>query len=445
MKRPEYQWYTSLGEGARRVSLSSREERLAWIESHEISASLARQIKAVINESPQRIEFFEVVFIPSSIVDQTSSSLSDSSGDLSGESPGESPRGWAIFTPDLQVMSVASLDQLDHSERSVYERSLIYAATSWLIARGSDTLALWINEVDLQLPEIDPDGVSPKTTLIDWLNYTLTLDHPPVSQVERLITLAPSNLEIIEAIGALDRIVACEDSSDLPQSHEGLIPRLGPDLNPDLDQVQGYAPELVISSLSVPGMERIITGLAMRRIPQLILAPRTIQDVCDDIERVADALNVTDQGQRVSQRLCDERDELIRQRDTRRARVYLEWWPKPMFTPGLNCFSNELIELAGGINIFKERAGSSVEITTQELVDARPDVCFISWCGAPYAKLNPDNLRSRVGLEQLNERARAHVTPIDEAYTGRPGPRMLEASRQMASVIQRILASPDHK
>jgi iron complex transport system substrate-binding protein len=109
-----------------------------------------------------------------------------------------------------------------------------------------------------------------------------------------------------------------------------------------------------------------------------------------------------------------------------------------MFTPGSTCFSNELIELAGGVNVFKDRIGSSVEITAQELIDADPDVCFISWCGAPYAKLNPENLRSRSGLELLNESARTHIIPIDEAYTGRPGPRMLEASRQMASVIQSL-------
>ena len=79
-----------------------------------------------------------------------------------------------------------------------------------------------------------------------------------------------------------------------------------------------------------------------------------------------------------------------------------------------------------------------MEITPEELVEARPDVCFISWCGAPYAKLNPDNLRGRAGLEQLNEQARTQVIPIDEAYTGRPGPRMLEASRQMAEVIRAL-------
>ena len=109
-----------------------------------------------------------------------------------------------------------------------------------------------------------------------------------------------------------------------------------------------------------------------------------------------------------------------------------------MFTPGARCFSNELIALAGGVNVFGDREGSSVEISAQELIEAAPEVCFISWCGAPLEKLNPENLRRRAGFEELNESARRWVIPIDEAYTGRPGPRMLEASRQMARAIRAL-------
>ena len=426
MQRPEHQWYISHEERAKRVPISSPEEGLRWVESQGLPSQLGTRLREVVAADPQRVELFHFEFVD---VQSEMGRAPQPTTDLGG---------WALFTPRIQLIH-KDTSTLSEERQCIFTRALFLAAASWLIARGSDTIEIWFNGTRLSLTDFG--GVQRREPLLSRLNRVLAEVSPPPPKVVRLITLAPSNLEIVEALEALDRLIACEDSSDLPASHADKMPRLGPDLNPDLDEVMRHSPDLVLSSLSVPGMERIVTGLATRQISQVVLAPRTIQDVLGDIDQVAGLLQIADRGDRVSQRMRDERDELARQRPVQPARVYLEWWPKPMFTPGAQCFSNELIELAGGVNVFKNRSGSSVEITPQELVEAEPDICFISWCGAPYAKLNPDNLRSRQGLEQLNERARAHVTPIDEAYTGRPGPRMLEASRQMARVIQQLTKS----
>ena len=108
-----------------------------------------------------------------------------------------------------------------------------------------------------------------------------------------------------------------------------------------------------------------------------------------------------------------------------------------MFTPGRDCYSNELIALAGGVNVFGERPGSSVEVGPQDVLDARPEVCFVSWCGVSEDKLDPRNLIERPGLETLEAAQRGRVYPLDERFSGRPGPRMLEASRRMAAALAR--------
>ena len=298
---------------------------------------------------------------------------------------------------------------------------LIVAARAWLAARGGRRL-------DLR----DDSG----RVVSDGPFDLRDLSDTPRGSAQRIITLAPSNAEIVHALGCFVRVVACEDSSDHPPQVEH-CERLGPDLGPDLDRVAELAPDVVVSSLSVPGMERIVTGLHARRIPQLVLAPRSLDDVLREIEFVAEALAVPSAGRAVVDDLKRQRDELEADRPQQPVRVYLEWWPRPMFSPGAECYSNELIALAGGVNVFQDRPGSSLEVDAFDLRQADPQVCFVSWCGVAAHKLDPQNLMGRKGLGELTAVQQRRVYAVDERFTGRPGPRMLEAARLMKAAIER--------
>jgi len=187
----------------------------------------------------------------------------------------------------------------------------------------------------------------------------------------------------------------------------------------------------------VPGMERIVTELRARGIPQVVLAPRSVADVLDDLRRVGERLGLTTQAREVMSGMRGEISELEAQRPVDPVRIYLEWWPRPMFSPGRDSFADELITLAGGCNIFGERAGASVQIDSEALIEADPELCFVSWCGVREAKLDPGNLIGRAGLEALPAARAGRVYALDEQFSGRPGPRMLEAARRMAAALRR--------
>jgi iron complex transport system substrate-binding protein len=299
------------------------------------------------------------------------------------------------------------------------DADLVYAAKAWLAARGGRSLEL-SDETGARI------AAGPFTPA--------ELSDPRPAPARRIVTLCPSNAEIVGALGAFERVIACEDSSDWPPE-VAQRERLGPDLGPDLDRVAALAPDLAISSLSVPGMERVVTGLRVRGVRQRVLAPRNIDEVIAEVERVGADLGLQAAAAAVREQMTAERAELQAARPARRARVYLEWWPRPMYSPGAACYSNELIDLAGGINVFVDRPGASVEVTTEDVVRADPDVCFVSWCGVAEAKLDPENLIARPGLESLTAARAGRVYRLDERYSGRPGPRMLAAARIMARAI----------
>ncbi|MCB9749371.1 MAG: ABC transporter substrate-binding protein [Myxococcales bacterium] len=328
-----------------------------------------------------------------------------------GETAGRSaPSAW--FSLGEQVVDRAVLDRDGEDVR--------FAAMAWLAARGARTLHL--RDERGEWTARGAFEVSALSTPAD--------DAAP----RRLVTLCPSNAELVASLGCFDRVIACEDSSDWPDEIRSRE-RLGPDLGPNLDRVRELAPDLAVSSLSVPGMERVVTGLRRRGVPQVVLAPRSVDDVLANLAELGVRLGVRGAADAARAAFSREREALAQRRPAAAARVYLEWWPRPMFSPGADCYSNELIELAGGVNVFRGREGSSVQVTPAELVAARPDVCFVSWCGVAEDKLDPNNLITRAGLETLHAARQGRVYRLDERFSGRPGPRMLEAARIMADAI----------
>jgi iron complex transport system substrate-binding protein len=309
-------------------------------------------------------------------------------------------------------------------ERGAEDPDLVHAVSAWLIARG-------VREINLRRAVDDrPIAVGPIGPEQLGVDAALRFEGP-------LVSICPSNAEAIWALGCFDRVIACENSSDFPPEVETLE-RLGPDLGPDLDRIAELG-AVVVSSLSVPGMERNVTGLRARGVPQIVLAPRSIADVLTELERLGRALGVEHRAAAVIADMREQIAALQRRRAHREpVRVYLEWWPRPMFTPGGDCYSNELVALAGGVNVFADRPGSSLEITAAELLAADPEVCFVSWCGVAAEKLDVRRLIERPGLEQLSAARAGRVFPLDERFAGRPGPRMLEAARVMAMTIAGI-------
>jgi iron complex transport system substrate-binding protein len=291
------------------------------------------------------------------------------------------------------------------------------AVAAWVMARGGRTLNLNGARRPLR-PE--------------------ALDRAPTGPVRRLVSIVPSNAEIVGALGQAHRLVGAESSSDYPPEVHTL-PRLGPDLHVDLAALAALRPELVLAGLSVPGMERNLAGLDALGLPMLVLAPLTLAEIRADIRRVGAALDCTERAEAVVAAM-DEELEGLRAAAAGRApvRVFLEWWHQPMFTPGRACWTNELIEAAGGVNVFRGLPGQSAQVEPDAVVAADPEVIFLSWCGVPAERLNPERVLRRADLAAVSAVRAGRVVPVDESLLGRPGPRVVQGAAAMAAVLRTV-------
>jgi iron complex transport system substrate-binding protein len=251
----------------------------------------------------------------------------------------------------------------------------------------------------------------------------------------RLVSLTCSNTEIVWSLGLTDWLVGVDSNSDFP-SGVASIPKLGPDLQINLDKVEALRPDLVLASLSVPGMEQVVEGLEERQIPHIVLDPQTLGEVYDDIARVASLLDVEQQGQHVVRAMkwmiAQAKGQLPNW--VRPPRVMVEWWPKPMIAACRDSWVTQMLEVLGAENAFGHLEARSKLLTPEEVEAAQPDLITVSWCGVK--KLRPEVvLKRELAIPALSNK---QVFALEEAYLGRPGPRLAEGVKKLSDLLLNV-------
>lgn len=262
----------------------------------------------------------------------------------------------------------------------------------------------------------------------------------------RIISLCPSNSEILFAIGAGDQVIAVEKWTDYPPE-AARLPKVGTELKVDIDLVCDLRPDLVVASLSVPGMETTVSALEESSLPFMVLDPHSIEEIYDDIFRVGKAVGCEQNALEVvrhMQREIEASRELYGlgrpNGKGREARVYLEWWPRPAITPGRKSWTDAMIRAAGGRNIFSDIAAPSGPVEYGEVVTRDPEIILLCWAGIHKAVIqnamnDPAFLSSREGWGGINAVRGKRIHVVDEGWYGRPGPRIVLGIRQMAALI----------
>jgi iron complex transport system substrate-binding protein len=249
----------------------------------------------------------------------------------------------------------------------------------------------------------------------------------------RIVSHTCSNTEIVCALGRADWLVGVDDHSDYPAEVVARLPRIGPDLDIDIERVVSLRPDLVITSLTVPGHERCVERIRHAGLPYLVTRPQSLAEVADDIERIGRALEAVESGAELEGALR-RRAEL--RPSSEPVPILVEWWPKPVIVPGAKSWVNEMLALAGAVNPFADRDAESLEISPREAVAAAPGAVVMSWCGVKEANYRPHIVARRPGWESVPAIRGGRIVPISEAWLGRPGPRLIGGIERLERVVR---------
>ena len=248
---------------------------------------------------------------------------------------------------------------------------------------------------------------------------------------QRIISLIPSATETIVALGAADRFVArTEFDVDPLLAH---LPSVGEGLTPSLEQLAVLEPDLVVAwpdnaSRSVIGrLEEFgvwVYSPQVQSLADLRAATLELGRILG-LDGAADSLvNAIDTGLRSVRDAVSERE---------RTSVFYVVWYDPPTTSGSGTFIDELIELAGGRNVFADAPGLWPQVSMEEVVRRQPHIILISQTESTPIDL--ERFEEAVGWRELRAVREGRIVQVDANLYNRPGPRVAEAARKLASLL----------
>lgn len=254
----------------------------------------------------------------------------------------------------------------------------------------------------------------------------------------RIVSLACSNTEIVCALGCADQLVGVDSHSDHPERVVRDLPRVGPDLEIDIDKVRELEPDLVLATLTVPGHETVVEGLEQAGLPHIAPAPQCLEDVYADIQEIAGLLGVEERGRALVEEMRSELQGGAERLGPEAPSVLIQWWPKPVISPGRKSWATQVLEAAGGRNPLGNEPVKSRPLDDDEVAEMAPDAVVVSWCGVDPAKYRPDVVLGNDAWKDVPAVKNGRVYCVPEAYLGRPGPRLVDGLHALREVVETV-------
>ncbi len=268
-------------------------------------------------------------------------------------------------------------------------------------------------------------------TLVDGMGREVVLPSP----AQRIVSIAPSNTEILFAIGAGDQVVGRDEVSDYPP--EALeVTSIGStygELNTEAILV--LEPDLVLAA-TITSPEQVQT-LEVLGVPVFLLAnPEDFSGLLENIRVVGVLTGHETEAEALAVGL-DARVEAVTQKAADAALVSVFYEvdgtdPTAPWTTGAGTFQDVLIGLVGGENIAADIAGWG-QMSLEEIVTRDPQVVIFG--EGPWVPTTVESYSDRSGWGEIAAVVDGRVYGIDTNWVDRPGPRLVDALEEMALMI----------
>lgn len=266
---------------------------------------------------------------------------------------------------------------------------------------------------------------------VDRAGYEIELP----KKVETIISMAPSTSQVIEELGLKDKLIGVDMQT--PFYVEGVDQLAQFELmSPDLEAMAALKPDLVfVTGMSSQGGKDIYQplkdlGIVVATIP----SSESIEEIKNDNQFIADALGQSKKGKEINDKMQEAIDEIAKKAEAAESKktVLFEIAALPtIYSFGNSTFMNELIELAGGENIFADEY-SWIAVNEEAAISKNPDVILTN---VNYLEDSVAEILSRDGWEQVEAVKNGDVYYIDNGYSSLPNHKIVLALQEMAKAL----------
>jgi iron complex transport system substrate-binding protein len=278
-----------------------------------------------------------------------------------------------------------------------------------------------------------PTPTNAAISLTDSLGRQVTLAGP----ARRVVSLAPSNTEILYAIGAGSTVAGRDDYSDYP-AQVTQVPSVGSEsphvnaeavvaLHPDLVLAAGINSPDDVQQLAQLGLNVYATSNA-----------GNLDDIYNDIRAVGKLVGASDAASSLVTTM-QGRVEAVKTKAanlTQRPVVFYELDatdPSKPWTPGPGSFVDQLMTLAGGTNAGNIAKDKYAQLSLEQLVSQNPDIIVLG--SATFGGQTPELVAARPGWQSIKAVQNHAVYTFDDNLVSRPGPRVVDGLEKLAALI----------
>lgn len=278
-------------------------------------------------------------------------------------------------------------------------------------------------------------GAPPKNItlpgFVDGLDRSIVLDGP----AQRVVSLAPSNTEILFAVGAGAQTVGRDEFSDYPPEAASL-PSVGGSMGQySAEAIVALKPDLVLAAeINAPELVKQLEDLGLTVF--YLKNPKTLEEMYGNLEIVGrltgqDAAPLVESLKKRVQTV----DEAILPLSSRFS-VFYEidaTDPAKPYTYGPGSFGDLLIERAGGYNIAHELSDPYPQMSLEQIVVANPSFILL---GDSMWGTTAEDVKARPGWESIYAVQSGQILPIDDNLISRPGPRLVDGLEALVELLR---------
>jgi iron complex transport system substrate-binding protein len=304
-------------------------------------------------------------------------------------------------------------------------KTLIYIATIIIILAIVSGAFIYANYSGLTTKTSNTKNI----TVVDDEGYTTNITATP----QRIISLAPSNTQILFAVGVGDKVVGVTDYDHYPYNFTawiaaGNMTSVGGFSTPNKETIASLNPNLI---LATPINDPDVVTLRGLGYNVLVLNPNDVNGVLKDITMVGQATGANQNATNVIDSINTQINTIsstIAAANLTKPMVYYEVWTPPLMSAGQTSFINDVIAKAGGINIFENETQQYPTVSSETIVQKNPDVILL-----PTDMANPgdtpfygsvDQVKERPGWNAISAIHNNRVIVVDGDLFAEAGPRI---------------------
>ena len=270
-------------------------------------------------------------------------------------------------------------------------------------------------------------------TFTDGLGREIKLDGP----AQHVVSLAPSNTEILFAIGAGSQVVGRDEFSDYPEEAKAIDSVGGSMGQYSAEAIVALNPDLVLAAeINTPELVKQLEDLGLT--VYYLKNPTTLEGMYDNLVLVAELTGHVEEANTLVESL-KARVAAVDEKIAPLSSVVPVFYEidgsdaaKP-YTYGPGTFGDLLISRAGGVNVGGTLTEAYPQISLEQLVVANPAVIVL---GDSMWGTTPESVKARPGWEGIAAVQNDQIFPFDDNLISRPGPRLVDGLEQLAKLLR---------